>query len=116
MSIISFWFFIFVGLMVAFYYVFPRRGRWFVLLIGSAFFIIAGSSWQLYLCFAAQVLLAYGGARLLYRNKKQSKWICRITVGAELAALVIVKENSFFIINANYLLSFLGKSEHLGSR
>lgn len=113
MSIVSFWFFVFVAVLVVLYYVFPRKGRWFVLLAGSAFFIVSGSSWQLYLCFAAQVLLAYGGARLLKRKPKQAKWICGITVGVELAALVIIKENSFFIINANYLLSFLGKPEHL---
>ena len=113
MSIVSFQFFVFTGVFVLLYYVCPRSGRRFVLLAGSTIFIIAGSSWQLYLCFAAQVLLAYAGARWLHKNPNRAKLICRLVVGVEIAALLVVKENSFFIINANYLLPLFGKPGNL---
>lgn len=111
MSIVSLRFFLFLAAAVAAYYLVPLRARWAVLLLGSAVFIIIGSSWQLYIVFLAQVLLAYGGA--LLGRKYQQKWICRAVVALEIAALALMKENSFFIINARYALLLLGRPREI---
>ena len=114
MSMISFRFFIFTATLVLLYYVCPRRARWFILLAGSTMFIVAGSSWKLYLVFAAQVLLAYAGAGLFCRYPDWAKPICAVVVGLEIAALVGMKESAFFIRNVNYLMTLLGKTVQLG--
>ncbi len=108
MSIVSFKFFMFLAVMVAAYYLTPCAFRWIALLLGSAVFIIIGSSWQLYIVFLAQVMLAYGGALLDRKYQQQGRWICRTVVALEIAALTLLKESSFFIINARCALSLLG--------
>ncbi|RHR08886.1 MBOAT family protein [Pseudoflavonifractor sp. AF19-9AC] len=113
MSVVSFRFFIFTAIVVVLYYVCPRRGRWFILLTGSTLFIIAGSSLSLYLMFALQVLLVYAGARLLSRYSDWAKLICAAVIGLEIAALIVMKESSFFVMNVNFLSRLFGWSLHL---
>lgn len=117
MSIISPGFFLFVAVMVAAYYITPRSHRWIALLLGSAVFIIMGSSWRLYIIFLAQVMLAYAGALLLHRYRQYGKWICGVVVAVEIGTLTLLKESSFFIITARNVLTLLGrpyKIPHLG--
>lgn len=109
MSIVSFRFFLFVAVMVAVYYLAPRSGRWVTLLLGSAVFIIMGSSWRLYMVFLSQVMLAYTGALLLHEYRQYGKWICGIVIAGEIACLTMLKESSFFITTARYALTILGR-------
>lgn len=113
MSIVSLRFFLFLAVVVAAYYFTPRTARWAVLLLASTVFILMGSSWRMYLVFLAQVLLAYGGALLLDKYQKQSKWICFAVVAEEIAVLTLLKDNSFFIINARYALQLLGRPREI---
>lgn len=113
MSIISLHFFLFVAVMVTMYYITPLSGRWITLLIGSTVFIIIGSSLRLYMIFLAQIVLAYVGALLLCQYRQNSKWICGIVVAVEIVVLILLKENSFFIISARYALKLLGSSREI---
>ena len=113
LSIVSFYFFVFVAVVVGIYYITPRTNRWLPLLLGSAVFIIISSSWKMYIIFLAQVILAYGGAWLLYKNLKQSRLICGIAIALEIGTLIILKDSSFFIINYRYILRLLGKPRQI---
>lgn len=108
MSIVSLNFFVFVTIVTAIYYILPLRLRWLPLLLGSTVFIIIGSSWKLYLVFLAQVLLAYGGARILGRSSRWRKQLCFLIVGLEIGALTVLKESSFFVINFRLIARVFG--------
>lgn len=110
MSIVSFSFFVFLGAAVLLYYLCPRRFRWGVLLGASGVFCILGASWQLYLLFFGQTLLAWAGGlwlRKMAQSKARSR-VCALLIFAQLAVLFILKDSSFFTNNANALLGLFG--------
>lgn len=108
MSIVSFRFFVFVAAALVVYYSMPRAKRWIALLLGSALFIIVGSTWQLYMFFLLQVALAYSGALWMRKHHAKSRQICGLVVFLELCLLTIWKGSAFFVINARYVLRWLG--------
>lgn len=110
MSIISFAFFVFVGVCLFFYYLTPKAKRWFILLLSSMAFIVIGSSWEMYVFFVFQVLVAYVSAVWIKKSPGHSRKICYSAVALEMALLTIWKGSPFFIINIRYVLHFLGKS------
>lgn len=95
------------------YYITPQMNRWLPLLLGSTVFIIISSSWKMYIIFLVQVILAYGSALLFHKNLKQARLICSIVIALEIAALMILKDSSFFIINYRYILRLLGKPREI---
>lgn len=112
MSIVSFSFFVFLGATALLYYLCPRRFRWGVLLGASGVFCILGASWQLYLLFLGQTLLAWWGGVLLGQmapGKVRSR-VCALFILAQLAVLFVLKDSSFFTNNANALLGLTGST------
>lgn len=112
MSIVSFSFFVFLGAAVLLYYLCPLGLRWGVLLGAGAVFCVLGCSWQLYLLFLAQTLLAWWGGLLLDSmapGKARSR-LCALLILSELAVLFVLKDSSFFTNNANALLGLSGSA------
>lgn len=100
------------------YYSTPFRARWFVLLIASTVFFYLNGGWTLYAMFIAQTLLAWGGSLLInkYESSKNDKLKNRtalVVIAVEIAALVLMKESSFFIINANIITRLINPSSNI---
>lgn len=125
MSVISLYFFIFLFAVLCVYYCIRSAYRWMVLLAASGAFFVLGCGWRLSIFFIVQVLLAYGAALWLDRletcknmqGEKQPDYDRlkkRVVTGAlvaEISALVLFKESSFFVINFNLLNNLLHFSE-----
>lgn len=75
MSLTSFSFLVFFGLLLIFYYILPKKTQWILLLFASIlFYCLAGSLF--YFCFlASSILTTYAGALLLGGEwEKQKAW------------------------------------------
>ena len=108
MSIVSFWFFVFVAAALLVYYLTPRRFRWMALFAASTAFFYFACGWKLYAVFAAQVLIAYVGVIHMHKFKFKTRVAVAVIV-LEAAALILMKENSFFITGANIVTRLVGK-------
>ncbi len=83
MSIVSLTFYIFIGLTLILYYVFPQKHRWVVLLVASMFFYaFSGFQNLLYLC--TTVVSSYFVASALSRLNVQQKALSKEELGAAL--------------------------------
>lgn len=107
-TITSLPFFLFVLLVFVVYYTVSRMYRWYVLLFASVVFFVFGCGWQMSLMWMAQALIAWGGALLLKKYSRRGPLIGGTVIGIELAALILMKQNSFFIINARKVAGILG--------
>lgn len=124
MSIISFLFFAFVAATLLLYYIFPAKFKWFVLLGASIIFFIAGCSVELFAMMLFMSLLAWlcgliNGKIYMQLNASQDeihkkklmngkKWITAATIVIEVLILIVLKDNAFFISNANRLFDLFG--------
>lgn len=129
MSIITFSFFVFIAITMLLYYITPARFRWVVLLAASVFFFIEGCSVKRFILILCMSLLAWLSGLIIGKinskldgsldetpNKRLIKWKKRTTALAiimELLILIAIKDNSFFINNANKGFHFFGSSINL---
>lgn len=105
MSIVSFQFFVFVGITVALYWLCPARWRWGVLLIASGAFMLAGTSPALCGVFAAETLVTWLAALAVRKvpGDRPAAFITGVTVTALAAVLIAYKDIVFFVYNINGL-------------
>ena len=114
MSIVTLRFFIFTGIVLAEYWLCPKRFRWVVLLAGSGYFLLAGTqfNWAVCAVFAAETLLAWLAA-LMVRRLEGERLKTLVTAGAVIslaAALILYKDLSFFVNNINRVGALAGFS------
>jgi len=106
-SFVSFYFILFVFVLVGIYYLIPRKNRWIVLLIGSAaFYMISG--WNSMLMVIGSSLLVYLSALLIEATDKKSKskrriWLAFGVFGL-LAVLVFSKCYNLLQWQFNYVI------------
>lgn len=124
MSLVSFSFLVFVGITLLIYYIIPLRYRWIVLLAASIFFYSLGNNIDRLAGMLCMALFAYFAGLVIGKNrgkigaeqnndtdKKITKNISLMTgfaVAIEIAILIILKDNIFFIDNTNTISRLLG--------
>lgn len=106
-SFVSLCFILFVFLLVGIYYIFPKKCRWAVLLVGSAAFYLTAGIGSL-LTVAASSIPVYFSALLIENTDKKQKgkrrvWLALGAAGL-LAALVFSKCYSLFQWQFNYVI------------
>lgn len=110
MSILSTKFLIFVVITLVTYYICVPKYRWCVLLAASAGFFLSTDHPALFLVFVAMSLCAWGAALLIQKStsERAKTAIAATVVIAELAVLILYKDNAFFILNANRVIAAFG--------
>lgn len=113
MSIVTLRFFIFAGFILAEYWLCPPKWRWVVLLLGSGYFLLACTEYNLGVCavFAAEALLTWLVALAIRRVPgERARWaLTGLTVAVLAAVMILYKDIAFFINNINGIGSLLGK-------
>ena len=103
MSIVTLRFFIFVGVILAEYWICPKKFRWAVLLAGGGYFMLANTqgNWAVCAVFAAETLLTWLAALAVRRlsGERQKTLMTAATVMILAAALILYKDLSFFVNN-----------------
>lgn len=106
MSIISLKFLIFLFFSVLVYYIFPKKYRWFVLLVFSIIFFICASSVKLISCLLIGIITTYIGTRAMCeicKTKKQRVTIYVLTLLSIIIPLFIFKYMNIIPITANHI-------------
>ena len=83
MNITSLNFFIFLVTSVLIYWVFPKKFKWFVLLVASIVFFLCASEWQMLLYLFASVTSVYIATRLMAekcKTERGKKWVLVLTI------------------------------------
>ncbi|MGN1368195.1 MAG: MBOAT family O-acyltransferase [Aristaeellaceae bacterium] len=88
MSILSLEFLLFAACVVLLYYLLPLKGRWMVLLAGSAVFVCL-SGWHSALHLTVVALLMWGGGLVL--QWKRSQWLLALLLTLDLGAMAFLK-------------------------
>lgn len=113
MSIVTLRFFIFAGFILAEYWLCPPKGRWVVLLLGSGYFLLACTEYDLGVCavFAAEALLTWAVALAIRRlpGERTRAALTGVTVAVLAAVMILYKDIAFFIHNINGIGGLLGK-------
>lgn len=94
MNFISGWFLLLVGLLVIYYYLFPRRWQWVVLLLGSVLFCLWGG-WQVLAVPVLVAVIVYCAARMIEatdrKEKKKRRAVATAAAAVLITALAVVK-------------------------
>ena len=113
MSIVTLRFFIFAGFILAEYWLCPPKWRWVMLLLGSGYFLLACTEYNLGVCavFAAEALLTWLVALAIRQVPgERARWaLTGLTVVVLAAVMILYKDIAFFINNINGIGSLLGK-------
>ena len=91
----------FLPIVIAFYFVVPKKTRNIVLLIASMVFYFYGEPKYIFLMLA-EILVAYIGAILI--DKYQKKSLLVVTVSIHIGLLCVFKYTDFMISNVNQIL------------
>lgn len=114
MSIVTLRFFIFVGVILAEYWICPKKFRWAVLLAGGGYFMLVNTqgNWAVCAVFAAETLLTWLAALAVRRlsGERQKTLMTAATVMILAAALILYKDLSFFVNNINRIGALAGAS------
>ena len=112
MSIVSFHFLAFLVISILFYYITPRKFRWFLLVIYTViFFSLSAPPWTaIYLI--ANIVITYCSTRCISKAAIRSNrgGVIALTLGlvGDVGILAVLKYGNFFIMNLNKLLDILG--------
>ncbi|MBN1224484.1 MAG: MBOAT family protein [Candidatus Aminicenantes bacterium] len=106
MNIHSIVFFAFAAVVLAVYYLCPRRMQNFVLLVASYLFYIS-ISWDFALILVAMTLANFFLGKQVGRGDRTKHWLS-IGIGINLLVLVFFKLASFYVSGAMDLISLLG--------
>jgi D-alanyl-lipoteichoic acid acyltransferase DltB (MBOAT superfamily) len=113
MSIISIQFFLFILAALIIYYAVPGRFRWAILPLASAFYLIQGGGFWLFLEMTVMIGAAYLCGiwiEKLNGEPDKIKIIATSAVIFEASVLIALKDNLFFVNNANKIFMPLGIS------
>lgn len=112
MSIVSFYYFVFIGIVYLCYWLCVPRMRWLVLFFASAYFMLCGVQGNGMLCciFAAETLLTWWAALGLKKIKQErvKTWLTGSVIVILLAVLIFYKDLAFFVNNANVIGRLFG--------
>jgi alginate O-acetyltransferase complex protein AlgI len=103
MSIVSFYFFIFVAVSLFIYYICPLKIRMYVPLIASIVFFIWGCGLVMFAVMCGMAMIAWFGALSVGKDAGKHKWIAGAAIVLLAAVLIVFKENSFFTTNADII-------------
>lgn len=106
MSYVSLKFLIFVFLLMCIYYIFPKKFRWIILLLGNIFFYISLSG-KLIIYSAIATLVAYIGAKQIHKNNKKRKPILITSILSVLVFLIVLKYNNFIASLLNPIIKYI---------
>ncbi len=95
MSYVSINFLIFIIVLALIYYLFPKKYRYFILLIGSIYFYFLISKQYIIFIILSSIVI-YLSARLMNKYEKKKKLILVISVLVNLGFLAVLKYNNFF--------------------
>lgn len=96
MNYTSLIFLLFVTLLMCIYYIFPKKFRWSILLVGSIFFYyLLSGKYIIYIVVAT--LISYIFALLINKHEKQKKKLLITSILLVLSFLLVLKYNNFFI-------------------
>lgn len=113
MSVVTFPFFIFVGIVFAGYWLCAPKWRWMVLLFASAYYMWCGGQYSVMLCgiFAAETLFTWFAALRLKKpaQERRKAWLAGAVITLLAVVLVLYKDIAFFVNNFNVLGHMAGK-------
>ena len=112
MSVVSFYYFVFLAIVYLCYWFCVPRLRWIVLLLASAYFMLYGAQGNIALCgiFAAETLLTWLAALALQKLEQErvKTWVTGSVIVFLVAVLVLYKDLAFFVNNANVISRLTG--------
>lgn len=116
MFLVSFWFFVFMAVSLALYYLAPGRFQWIVLLaVSFAFYALAGVPWTaVYLL--STVFVVWAGSNYIdriradVRRARRVLVLCLVLAAAPLAAL---KYSNFFLTNLRTVCGLFGRGQSI---
>ena len=99
MIFISFWFYIFVAVLVSIYYLLPLRFRWVSLLMGSLgfYWYLSQYSPRRFFVLVALALISWLLGKALGKDHKYRKALLTVSILADAIPLVLIKEGPFFL-------------------
>ncbi len=98
MAYTSFWYLLFLTILVPVYYLFPKRFRWVTLLAGNVIFYLQAGIAE-FILLTASVAASYAAARLMgsVKDKKRKKTILLLSLAVVLGLLLICRYTNFFL-------------------
>lgn len=109
MSYVSLKFLIFIFALMGLYYIFPKKYRWIILLLGNLYFFWSLSG-KLIIFSVIATLITYIGAKLINKNNKHKKKILLSSILLVISFLAVLKYNNFLSSLINPLISTIGIS------
>jgi D-alanyl-lipoteichoic acid acyltransferase DltB (MBOAT superfamily) len=104
MSIVSFYFFVFLFISVICYYIFPKNKRWIVLLLSSLIFFLLASSWKMIFYLLFGIITTYFGTRYMHekcKTNQKKKVVLILTLFSIVSELFVLKYINIFPLVAN---------------
>lgn len=110
MAITSFYFLLFLALLLAVYYIAPGKSQNILLLIANFIFCYLSGGVRMIVFLVIGTLLTYAGALAMEKTKTENrkKLYFGITLLAVLGILIVFKYINFFVRTGNVLVSWMG--------
>lgn len=98
MSVSSFQFLVFIGVVAVIYYILPLKYRWLAVLIGNIYFVYQNNGERAELAMITLILVAWLFGILTQRIKSANtkRWICVAAMVVECGTLLLTKDSVFF--------------------
>ncbi len=116
MSLVSFWFFVFLAVSLTVYYIIPGKCQWVMLLaISLSFYALAGTPWTAVYLFLT-VAAIWAGSNYIDRirgNSGKAKAVLIVCLIVALAPLVVLKYSNFFLSSAKMVCGIFGGGQSI---
>ncbi len=116
MSIVSLSFLVFLTVLVAAYFLLPKKCQWAVLLLGSVVFYVSAGGWFSLAFIYFTSFSIYLGARLISKHENKKKLILALDIIINLGILIVLKYGIFILKEVSGIVSFMGISLDIPER